>query len=277
MSAIFYAGGSRRARIIYGAFAQGMAKHGLNLEVMHADNYTGVQAEVAVFYGLIGNLKKLYHDYNNAGKTTIFFDLGYWGRHDEGRYYGYHRIAINALHASVRKVYKEDRLKKFNLEVAEPKRSGEYIIMAGQSAKAAWVYDMEPEEWERKTIQELRSLTEREIYYHPKISWREAKPIEGTIYWPESIEPLLANAWALVTHHSNSSLLALAKGVPIYTVDGIAKTLSMRHLDQIESPRYATKDEVLNLLSGAAYQQWRIDEIANGDLLSHLRTEGVDL
>ncbi len=274
----FFASGNRRSRTLYGAFAQGLARHGKNLTVIHADNYVGIQSDIAVFYGLVGNLKRIYHEYRAAGKTTIFFDLGYWGRLDDGRYLGYHRTVVNGLHTTLPhdKKYSDDRWRQLGLfEALATPESGEYIILAGQSAKAAWVYDMAPEEWERAAIKKLREKTDLPIYYHPKLSWRDAKPIEGTIYWPHPIGELLSRAHALVTHHSNSSLAALANGVPVFMEDGIARSLAKQDLLQILEPRTPSSEEVNQLFAGAAYWQWKVSEIARGHLWSHLQNEGV--
>jgi len=275
---MFFASGNRRSRTLYGAFSQGLARHGKNLTVVHADNYVGVQSEVAVFYGLVDNLKRIYHEYRAAGKTTIFFDLGYWGRLDDGRYLGYHRVVVNGLHTilPLNKVYPDDRLNQLGIwEDSVTPRSGDHIVLAGQSAKAAWVYDMEPEEWERAAIKKIREKTDLPIYYHPKLSWRDAKPIEGTIYWPRPVAELLERAYALVTHHSNSSLAALVRGVPVFMEDGIARNLAQRNLWQILEPRHPEPTDVKRLFAGAAYWQWKVEEIARGQLWSHLRDEGV--
>lgn len=276
MNIVFYAAGNRRARTLYGAFAQGLARHGLNLGVMHADNYSGIQADIAVFYGLAGNLKQLMRDYLAAGKTTIFFDLGYWGRHDSGRYTGYHRVVVNGLHTKLgEKRYPRTRLKQFDIKISSSPPAGDCIVLAGQSAKAAWVYDLQPEEWEKAAVARIRRQSSLPIYYHPKNSWRDARPLDETIYWPGPIDELLERAWALVTHHSNSSLLALARGVPVFMTDGIAKCCALENLDLITEPRYPTMEEVENLLAGAACWQWRVDEIARGGLWEFLRSEGV--
>lgn len=275
MSIAFYAASNRRSRVLCNAFAQGLARHGLNLSVFHADTYSGIQADVAVFYGLAGNLKQLMRDYLAEGKTTIFFDLGFWGRHDAGRYDGYHRVVVNGLHTKLMdKQYSRTRLEKFGIQVFPRAPIGDCIILAGQSAKAAWVYDLQPEEWERNAIRDLQKRSTRPIYYHPKGSWRDAKPIEGTIYWPDPIDKLLDRAWALVTHHSNSSLAALAKGVPVFMADGIAKRCAIENLDGIEYPRRHDVPEIENLLAGAAWWQWQVSEISKGGLWEFLRSEG---
>lgn len=275
MNVTFYAASNRRSRILYSAFAQGLARHGLNLNVLHSDNYSGVQADIAVFYGLAGNLKQLMRDYLAAGKTTIFFDLGFWGRHEAGRYDGYHRVVVNGLHTKLKsKNYSKSRLSKFDIHVSQRALIGDCIILAGQSAKASWVYDLQPEEWERNAINEIQKRSSMPIYYHPKVSWRDARPLEGTIYWPGPIDELLNRAWALVTHHSNSSLTALAKGVPVFMADGIAKILAVENLDRIEYPRRNEVSEIENLLAGAAWWQWRVDEISRGGLWEFLKSEG---
>jgi hypothetical protein len=280
MNVAMYINGSRRSRLVCTAMAQSLARERARPQMLYAEAYDGApRADVAVFYGLAGNLKRVYQDYRRAGKTTVFFDLGYWGRHEGGRYFGYHRVCVNSIHATAQVIdakHPGDRAAQFGFRFKPFKRAGSHIVLAGQSAKAAWVYDFQPEEWEHKAVEELRKFTDRKIYYYPKLSWGGAKPIPGTEFWNQPVTPLLDDAWAVVTHHSNTGLDALMHGVPVFSDEGIASTLGVRHaLRMIEEPRYPDPDQVRQLVHNATYWQWAMKEMETGKVWDHIRREGL--
>lgn len=279
MRVVFYTNSHTRSRLLAESMRIGLRHYGLQLTTLSANAYRQPVEDVAVFYGLAGNLKKVMQDYTRAGMRAIFFDLGYWGRHEGGRYRGYHRVCVNSFHATPHlqnRVHPTDRAARFNLPLClENTQRKEHIVLAGQSAKAAWVYDMLPEQWERDTVRQLRSLTGRSIIYHPKITWKDAKPIEGTTLHRDSAEELIKTAWAVVTHHSNAGLLAAMYGIPVFTVDGVASLIGSGPLRKIEEPRLPSPEAVRQLVSDAAYWQWNVAEIESGKMWSHLIEEGV--
>ena len=59
-----------------------------------------------------------------------------------------------------------------------------------------------------------------------------AAPIPGSGYDKRPISEALSNAWAWVTHHSNSAVDALLAGVPVHCEIGAAAAMSVP-LDQI--------------------------------------------
>lgn len=78
------------------------------------------------------------------------------------------------------------------------------------------------------------------------------------------IELALANAWAVVTYHSNVAIQALMVGVPVFIVCPWATTKRMgkSNLAEIESPYYPDdRDAFFQTLAG---HQWTMDEISNG-------------
>jgi hypothetical protein len=279
---VFYVNANLRGQKIGQAVVAGCARHGQPVELRRVHGYGGPEADVAVFYGLWPPLKRIREEYVAAGRKSVLVDLGYWGRIWNGdKMAGYHRFVVNGLHAThyfQRIAHPADRFGVFGLEPRPFRRDGEFILLCGMSGKAAWVYGLEPEAWERAAVDELRRHTGRPIVYRPKPSWKEARPIPGTTFAPDA-EPLgarrLAGCWAVVTHHGNSALDALLAGVPAFTTDGIAAALAGRDLAGVESPPRPDAARRDQLLFDAAYTQFRTGEIADGTAWGHLREEGL--
>ena len=281
MSIVFYRGQSRRAGIIADAVSAGLKVHRLSMEVIAEAEYERPDADIAVFYGLAGNLKQAQRDYVAAGLKAVFIDLGYWGRWDGGKVFGFHRVVVNGLHATnyfQRVKHGPKRFRRFGIEPKPFRRAGTDVLLCGMSAKASWVYGFDAQQWEASAVDTLRAATMREIKYRPKPSWPDAEKIDGTI-WAHSkaisIQTALESAWACVTHHGNSALDALIAGVPVFCNDGLASVLACRDLAQIESPAYPDESARDQLLYDAAWTQWKVDEIAAGKMWSYLRNEGL--
>lgn len=284
MSSIdIWVGEGKRARLLCGILAQYFTRARIPFAMLEAEKYHQPVNSVAVFYGLAGKLRQVYRDYTAIGRTTVLIDLGYWGRHDGGRLAGYHRVAVNALHSTryFQKVkHAPDRVARFALNVQPWRKPAQYepILICGQSEKAAWVYDLAPDEWEIRAAEELAKVTDRSIWYRPKPTraGRSAIPGALSIGVADPLEKVLASGvWAVVTHHSNAGIDALVAGVPVLTVDGIAEACGTRGWGQIEHPYCPTDAERRQFLSDAAYVQWNVEEIGNGSMWRHLQSEGL--
>ena len=280
MKAIFYRASTRRARVQHEAWQAGLAKHGLELPSRKEEDYSGVEADVAIFYGLQGNLRRVMAEYAAAGKTAVFVDLGFWGRVEDDKVLGFHRLAVNAKHATgyFQKIkHPADRWSYFGRACKPFTRSGRHVLLCGMSAKASWVYEMGPEEWERRAAKTLRETTLRPILYRPKPSWRDASPIKGTsfMYTKDDIRDMLVNCWAVATHHGNTALDALIEGVPAFCEDGLASALCPADLKGIEAPHFPDEAAREQLLCDAAYTQYKVNEIAEGKAWAYLRDEGL--
>lgn len=283
MNVIFYLNDNGRARHVCEAFESGCRRHGQAMRVKRVTAYRAPEADVAVFYGLWEQLRTIHRDYIAAGRKAVLVDLGYWGRVWNGdKLAGYHRLVVNGLHATgyfQRLRHVPERFNRFNIRRRKfAPRGGGHVLLCGMSAKAAWVYGMEPQEWERRAVEVLKRHTDREIRYRPKQSWKDATPIEGTTWSPDQdlLGPAqLAGCSAVVTHHGNSALDALIEGVPVFAIDGIASALADSDLARIETPGLPGEDERDQLLFDAAWTQWRIPEIRDGSAWQYLRDEGL--
>ena len=284
MKLIFYFGSNfGRSKIVLAAWRQCFARLGLVLPMKMETEYRGIEADICLMYGLWGNNRRALEDYPAAGRKAILCDLGYWGRLEDGKSFGYHRLALDGRHATPyfqRTRHPRDRFEHFGLELRPFRRDGSHILLCGMSGKAAGVYGYRPEQWEREAVATLRQHTKREIRYRPKPSWKDAQPIDGATWAPAGRERMIdersfADCWAVVTHHGNTSLDALIAGVPAFCEHGLAEPLSCQNLASIESPLYPDEAERDQLLWDAAYSQFKISEISDGTAWAHLRNEGL--
>jgi hypothetical protein len=143
------------------------------------------------------------------------------------------------------------------------------ILFAGASSKYQIFHGLpSPDAYAAEVLREARRITRREFVYRPKPSYRDAKPIEGAGFSHARIlAPDMERARVLVTHGSSTCLDALLAGVPAVILgDGVTRELSSTSLTELETPQLAGKAERIHMLSALAHFQWRIDEIARGEL-----------
>lgn len=268
----------KRSTLICDSMKHGIKANGDLPTVIHESEYKNPVAPIAVFYGMVGALPKILSDYRAAGLKAIYIDLGYWGRHEGGRWSGYHKIAINSRHPTgYFSARRHDGLRAAELKV-RPRDwivNPEHILLAGMGAKGAEAEGFAPEAWERAAIAELRKHTDRPIVYRPKPSWKEAQPIEGTIFshFTQDLHKVLRRCHAVVTHHSNVAVDGLVAGVPAFCVEGVARPLALDDLSKIEAPYRAT--DRMQWINDISYTQWSIGEMRRGKAWKHLKQEGL--
>ena len=253
------------------AMRDGLARHGINADIK--DKFMSVSADLAIAYGWVN--KNIFAEYAAAGKRFLYVDLGFWHRRgvDPNRYDGYHKIVIDnwCPVKTMQRGCPGDRLKRFGVELKQAK-PGAHIVVAGMSERSAQDHGMVAEQWERSAIGMIKAHSARSIIYRPKPSWKQAREIGGVGYVKEGkIESVLDGAHALVTHHSNTAIDAIAAGVPVYCKTGVGSILSTVSLDDIENPRVPSDAERLSLLQDVAYLQWSIAEMRSGACWDYLR------
>lgn len=276
--AIYYIEKNKRSKMIASAMLAGLQVEGETGSVLPAHCYRRPEADIAVFYGYDQYLRCVMADYRAAGKSVVYIDLGYWGRRDGGPLAGYHKVAVNGRHPTdyfQSVAHEPDRANRLGLAVKRWRPAGDVVLVAGMSAKCAEVEGYFPNEWETRTIRELRRHTDRPIVYRPKPSWAAATPIPGAEFspGPDELPFLLSRCHAVVTHHSNVAVDALLEGVPAFTTEGAASSLCHSDLSRIESPlRPGGRRQLVNDLS---YCQFTPAEMRDGTVWRHLKSEGL--
>ena len=73
MQVVFYLNHNGRARHVHGAVVAGLARHGLTATTRHPSEFkrSGIEADIAIFYGLWAELKEIQKAYPAASKTSV--------------------------------------------------------------------------------------------------------------------------------------------------------------------------------------------------------------
>jgi hypothetical protein len=194
-------------------------------------------------------------------------------------------MVLNGIHTSEEALLaaKDDggrRLRTLGISPAREShgvRNGR-VLVAGMSAKAAWVFGLEPEEWERWACAAVRDAGMTPVY-RPKPSWTGSSRIEDyEVSGPEEpIQDALKTVQAVVTHHSNVGVDCLVHGVPYWTSLGVAKRLSAPTIQDLKSWRTPRFEDRVRLLSQIAWQQFSSEELRTGFAFRHLLRGVVSL
>lgn len=274
---IYFAPGNNRSELVAKAMHRGIIATGSHADLKPSTSYRGEpQHDVAIFYGFASGLRRVFDDYRRR-RRAVYIDLGYWGRRKRTRWDGYHKLVLNSRHPTAYfqdRAHSHDRFLSHGVKVEPWRRSGQHIILAGMSAKAAYAEGFKPEEWERAAIEQLRKYTDRPIIYRPKPNWPEARPLPfSTMQADVPLERALKNCHAVVTHHSNVGIDAVLAGVPVITIEGAVEPMAGTALSLIENPPMPEGRE--QWAADLAYCQWSMEEIERGLAFRYLRDEGL--
>ena len=190
-------------------------------------------------------------------------DLGFWSRNE------YVKLAYGGRWSLLSDYeYDGTRLERHGVKILPTRKPGNRVLLCGMSAKAAGTYNLKPQEWEVDVIKRLRRAG-AEVTYRPKPTWGGASPIHGADFdrSGRTIDRALEDADAVVSHHSNVAVDALAVGLPIYVDVGISRSMSVpRPEDAIgaEAPSLEARTAFVRQVS---WHQWTLTELSAGSWL----------
>lgn len=279
---LFYDHG-KRSRILCQNMEKGIHSAGDKVDSSGAVTYMGKPiSDVAVFYGLRGKLMQILKTYVDAGKTAVLIDLGFWGRHDGGRLAGYHKFVINGLQPGDyfnSKEHPANRFNKFGIDLKPYNPEGEYILLAGMSGKAASVYGLAPEQYERNMVREIRKYTDMPIVYRPKPTFQDATKIDGAIYSgpEEDLNGVLEKAKIVVSHHSNVAVDAIVAGKPVIVGAQCVASCFSNNVGEgfLGNVFFPTDSARLQWLYNIAYTQWNVREMRTGVAWNFFKSENL--
>jgi hypothetical protein len=269
MKVRFWTSDKPRERIVGEAFLTGAKRHGDETEIRALGQPATDDCDVAVMIGV--KSRELWRAHQRMGVQLVYLDKGY-DRHDRGdgsRVWEYWRCAVNNHHptAKFKADYPTDRLDAFGWKFKPWRTTGKHILIAGSSEKYHAFYDLkDPTDWSMKLVKQLRSVTQMEIVYRPKPSWKNAVPIEGTRFSKdEGIDDALRDCYCMITHGSNACFEAMLAGIPSIIIgDAVMKPISSTEVSDIHKLRLASDKERRALLAFLAYQQWTMEEMLDG-------------
>lgn len=248
--------GSKRYRHVAQAMQAGIRRHGDQAELVnHSSPY---KADVGVIYGwkLNAAVRKF--------PQFIYADLGFWQRETHYRMtigaWGPERYVLAGLPS--------DRLESFGVEI-KGWQDGSEVLLIGHTDKSARDHGYRYMQWERETAAKLIGLG-HSVAYRPKPNDRMKSPIQGCRYDLGPLSESFARAKAVVSHHSNVCVEALAAGVPVHCVMGAAAALSLP-LDKLGDRPEGRE----SFLSDVAWLQWSLEEMRSGEYWAHVKERGL--
>lgn len=279
----FWMSDKPRERILADAFARGVAEGGDHIELrpLQAQIETA-DCDVACMVGV--KSRELCRAHWDKGIHTIILDKGYTRHAAPGavKLWEYWRVAVDAHHPTgrlMKSLYPRTRWDELELTIKpwrDPTRKGA-ILLAGSSQKYHDFYGLrEPTHWAKKLIRQLREVTDQPIIYRPKPSWRDAVPIEGTIWSgsQETIDEVLERTSVLITHGSNACFEAVLEGIPCVVVgEAVAKPISSKQVEEIAHPWRVAEPVREAWFYELAHYQWTLPEMAAGKTWEFLRPQ----
>lgn len=274
---VFYAPSSKRSKILAAAMQQGITRCGDKVNLINSTTYEHrITADAAVFYGLSDRLNEVFRLYREKS-TAVYIDLGYWQRRLKHKHDGYHKLSVNSRHPTAyfqNRQHDDSRFKKLDIDIQPWRKTGNYVMLAGMSAKASAAEGFAQEQWEKEAAKLIQSFSKYPIHYRPKPSWSDARQISGTIFQRSmELNQALAGCHAVATHHSNVAIDAILAGVPAFCEQGVASVMGCSDVTKIDTPIYPEGRE--QWAADIAWCQFTVEEIATGMPWHHLKSEGL--
>lgn len=173
------------------------------------------------------------------GKDFLYVDHAYFQRGDST-----FRLIRGDIHLTHIIDRPRDRLKRrWNVQMRDWRRNGSRVIVIPPSE---WIDKLfKQPRWLEQRLSALRRNTDRPIY----VKSNKLEPLE----------PLLEDAWAVVTFCSTAGLQAALAGVPVFAgPQCVCYPVSAGSVSKIEAPELKDREP---WLAGLAYATWSIDEI----------------
>ena len=280
MHALFYTYDNPAQKALIQSLTKGLEKHGDTWKVTHVLDFEPEQvreADVVFAYNILTG-PTIIEACLTRNVNVLYYDKGYfnrgWDTDNPEVYYRFSANGFHPLHYFQKSPRPSDRWQKLGVELASRRERGRDIVFAGCSAKFANLNGFDLDEYASDIVRRIQSLTDRPIIYRPKKTLEPPRPIPGTVYSHKRgrIAEDLADAHALVTFSSNAAVDAVLSGVPAFVLGpGIAKPVSNTDLSKIEEPWFPTDKQRLQWCYDLAYCQWRVDEMEDGSLWTHLK------
>ena len=219
-----------------------------------------------VFMGVLRGTHLVYKHAQKNKKDFYYIDRPYWG---ESRATPYWMRCVKNQHVKTFVDHRpDDRFKKqYKDEIKPFHKNGSYVLVVPPSHAMAEMFN--GKDWLDNTMKILKENTDREIDirekpYNPivgkdhvgatvKIETRTVH--KGEINWNDY--------HAMVTYNSNTMVASLTNGVPVFCdpVNSAAAPISETDFTKIETPVYGDR---IALFSSLAYNNWTLDEMADG-------------
>ena len=169
------------------------------------------------------------------------------------------RLMFNAPH---------DRIHTLGTKLHIKRKNQAVITVATSSQKYCDHHNLgNALEYTKSIIQQIKKISNREIWYRPKPSFRGATPIKGTHYnkGKGSSKAMLNKTHVLITDGSHIGAKAVINGIPAITLDGgMGHSVTGHTLDNLEKPYWPDEKKRKNWFADIGYSHFSISEIEKG-------------
>lgn len=256
------------------ALLSGAAAHGDEIIIKPTEEYRGPEGDGGIICGVVK--REILWDHQAKQQPLVYIDKGYLrsrAPYGDRSLPAWWRMCVNATHPTDYLMWKPrsaDRAVASGItQPARRARGGDKILLLGSSAKFHLTHRLpDPTAWARDLVGVMRDLSNREIVYRPKPSWKWAEPIEGTEFDHGAKTPVsgvLAGAFVAVTYGSIACVDAMLCGIPVVCLgNAVAAPMSSCAIGEIETPVWADLKNREQWFANLMYCNFRPQEIAGG-------------
>jgi hypothetical protein len=267
MKAIAYWHGPERVRKYAQAFANGCP---IPCRVEHVSKCGPHDADVVWLYGL-GEALPVFERHKKS--LRLVGDKGYFAGCGTEKHL---RVSVNAQqpdkHLQLRR-HNPDRFLALGINVEPVSKRGEHILLCGMGPKQCKIQGLQYGEWEQRTMDRLKAITDRKIIVCEKPKNPPIPNVPRSEY--PSTADAIRDAWAVVCLTGNIGVDSILHGVPVIAEAGPGSVYYKATLADIETIQPISAEQRLSALSDIAYWQWKREELVSGEFWRHLAKEGL--
>lgn len=217
---------------------------------------------ILIIRGLGGGSQKAIKRCWDTGRPFYAIDTGYFGN---GKHKVWHRVTYNALQNMNKIIPRSTERLELQLEstwkeIYKPFTPGSKILVCPPSDKVMNFFGQgTAKSWTDKLVDQLKTLTNRPIEIR-------MKPIRSERISTKTIQDALQDdVHCLVTYNSIAATEALMEGKPAITLGpNAAQLVCETDLENIETPRIPSEEEMRQFLTHLSYSQFTQNEMEDG-------------
>ena len=279
-------------------------EHGIDLRLSYDPEIDN--CDVAVQFGTVKERNIEHHitkqSIKRNSKTIVYIETPILGRLiNKKNDYSFYRVGVNGFLNNDGIFYQEENLDNTRIQLI--KNSGLFIkdfsgwknhteggiLLLLQLPGDASLRGQRHSEWFMETVEKIRKKTNRTITvrFHPAMSDKGRAEFfseigdlifknYSNIVWSNGLETSLEEEFnstgICVSYTSGSCVDAVLAGVPVISMDegNLAYPISSRRIDDLDSPRLATHEEIKKWLDCLSNSQWNEQEMITGQVWNHI-------
>lgn len=271
---IFTDYGALNSKPVFEAFIAGVKAQG------HSYVLNSLDADVAViwsvlWHGRMAKNREVYEFFKKQNKPVIILEVGSIKRGTTWR------VGVNGI-TPTQLIYSDEnnRVKKFNLGLADWTKSGNHILVCCQNDRSQLWKNLPPNQvWVDSVVETIRKFSNMQIQIrmHPRSSFKfdlknyknvtlQIPRFDYTTY--DSYNLNFKNTWATVSWNSTPGSQSILSGVPVFcNTDSMAYPVSLKDISRIQNPEYPDRIDWVDQFSKS---EFTLDELTEGQPLKKL-------